>query len=217
MSKSSQYCKSVNITKSISKPSCKVCIDAGLNDQATQHWVRNTQGKVICPTLLGQECRYCFEKGHTVKYCPKNKATTQTFTKKNIITPVAKPKPIVSSARSTPTNRYAILVDDDDDDMVFLVKASKPKNVVEVEEYPQLVPRSQIPIAPTLAFASYASKVKTEPVPVPKPAVKPALEIQPLLRPTTPSTPTTPPPQIRPYKKYTNWADWSDSDSDDDE
>jgi hypothetical protein len=54
---------------------CKVCKDAGKSEiQYTSHWVRNVSGpsgKVVCPTLLSQKCKYCKEQGHTPKHCPK--------------------------------------------------------------------------------------------------------------------------------------------------
>ena len=53
------------------KPFCKVCADAGKTD--TAHFPRKTpdpNSEVICPTLKALECRYCFNNGHTVKYCP---------------------------------------------------------------------------------------------------------------------------------------------------
>jgi hypothetical protein len=31
--------------------------------------VKDRTGKVVCPLLLSQECRYCFKLGHTVKFC----------------------------------------------------------------------------------------------------------------------------------------------------
>lgn len=206
MSKSSQYCKSVNTTKST--PCCKVCMDAGFTDKATHHWVKNSQGKVICPTLLSQECRYCYEKGHTVKYCPKNKVQIQNNTNKIFTSFAPKPTATKPAARA-PSNRFALL-DEDDDDMVFSLNTSKKAvKVVVVEEFPQLVPRAQIPIAPTLM--SYACKVKFVPIPTaPAPTPK-----QPVMRPASPSSP--PPAQIiRTYRKMKNWADYSDSDSDDD-
>ena len=52
---------------------CKVCKDAKKSESVyTSHSVR-VGGKVVCPTLLSQECKYCKEKGHTPKYCPKSK------------------------------------------------------------------------------------------------------------------------------------------------
>lgn len=52
------------------KTFCKVCQDAGkLEQEFTNHNVRDRTGRTVCPTLLAQECRNCFKRGHTVKYC----------------------------------------------------------------------------------------------------------------------------------------------------
>ena len=63
---------------------CKVCKDAGKKETVyTSHWVRDAAGptgKIVCPTLLTQECRYCKEKGHTPKHCPKNEIKKKTQT-----------------------------------------------------------------------------------------------------------------------------------------
>ena len=52
---------------------CKVCKDAGKNEtEYTSHWVRDApgpNGKVVCPTLLSQKCKYCRKYGHTPKHC----------------------------------------------------------------------------------------------------------------------------------------------------
>jgi hypothetical protein len=62
------------ITNKGPKPFCKVCQDAGKSEsEYTNHFVRSEpgpNGKVVCPTLLAQECRYCFQQGHTAGYCP---------------------------------------------------------------------------------------------------------------------------------------------------
>ena len=55
--------------------SCKVCKDANLPESHyTSHWVKDTNGRVTCPTLLSQTCKHCFKTGHTVKFCLKAKA-----------------------------------------------------------------------------------------------------------------------------------------------
>lgn len=55
------------------KKFCKVCQDAGKPEsEYTSHNVRETKdpnSRLLCPTLLALECRNCFKKGHTVKYC----------------------------------------------------------------------------------------------------------------------------------------------------
>src|SRR5210317_1109788 len=56
---------------------CKVCKDAGKKEaDYTSHWVRDApgpNGKVVCPTLLRTECKYCKATGHIIKFCPKLK------------------------------------------------------------------------------------------------------------------------------------------------
>ena len=60
---------------------CKVCHDAGRpRHEYTSHFVKDKKGpdgKVVCPLLLNQECRYCHEKGHTPKECPEIKAKAE--------------------------------------------------------------------------------------------------------------------------------------------
>jgi len=54
-------------------PFCGVCYKAGkTKDVYTNHWTRETpdpKSKVTCPTILNTVCKYCKEKGHTMKYC----------------------------------------------------------------------------------------------------------------------------------------------------
>ena len=60
-------------TSASAKCFCNVCFDAGKTEsEYTSHYVRasrDTGAKVVCPTLLALECKYCFHTGHTVKYC----------------------------------------------------------------------------------------------------------------------------------------------------
>lgn len=49
---------------------CKVCKDSGKSaDIFMSHNVKDTKGVVLCPTLLGQACLRCRQKGHTASYC----------------------------------------------------------------------------------------------------------------------------------------------------
>ena len=56
-------------------PFCGACKAAGKPESDyTSHFTKSEpgpNGTVVCPTLLEQECRYCHEKGHTPKFCPK--------------------------------------------------------------------------------------------------------------------------------------------------
>ena len=60
-------------TAPAAKPFCKVCRDAGKPEsEYTSHFVKDQpgpNGKVICPTLLNQDCRICGKSGHTSSYC----------------------------------------------------------------------------------------------------------------------------------------------------
>ena len=76
--------------KSKVKMFCKVCKDAGKTEtEYTSHYVKDKSGKTICPTLLNQACKYCRQKGHTVKFCQtlklneKNKKREEYFKKQH--------------------------------------------------------------------------------------------------------------------------------------
>ena len=55
------------------KKFCKVCKDAGKTEEEySSHYVRASReqsSKVVCPTLLNLECRYCHKKGHMPSRC----------------------------------------------------------------------------------------------------------------------------------------------------
>ena len=57
------------------KPFCKWCFDAGKSEREyTSHYIKDSRGpngRVICPTLLAHECRFCHETGHTKRHCHK--------------------------------------------------------------------------------------------------------------------------------------------------
>ena len=125
---------------------CKFCCDAGKSEEVfTSHFLRESTAagaKVVCPTLLDMECRYCHEAGHTIRYCPKLATTSrkqtsiQTSTdgdgwsssksrKRNITAPrivfdtdtkmVKKVDTIPTTSRSTCGNRFAVLLMEEDE------------------------------------------------------------------------------------------------------
>lgn len=100
------------------KPFCKVCCDAGKPESLyTNHFVRSgptPNSKVICPTLLSLECRYCSKKGHTVKFCSvleKNKNQANKILMKENVHQQA---PAKKDAK--PINVFAILDEDSDEE-----------------------------------------------------------------------------------------------------
>jgi hypothetical protein len=117
------------------KPYCKVCFDAGKPEsEYTSHWVRslpdrNGKTTVICPTLLNTECRYCYQSGHTAKFCPAIKQQDKERERAKKVEAAQKTKPKVQEKKNT--SAFAGLMDESDSEEEVMV--SKP-----VENYPML-------------------------------------------------------------------------------
>jgi hypothetical protein len=111
----------VQDTKS-QKPFCKVCQDAGKSvEEYTSHFVKDKEGKVVCQTLLQQQCRYCFQPGHTVKFCEvlKKRDNVKDSTRKNRIKVAEEKKHATATVTVTAPrsdNGFAALADDSDED-----------------------------------------------------------------------------------------------------
>lgn len=106
-----------NLSKTTATPYCKVCHDAGKDESIyLSHFIRENKtpgSKVVCPTLLAQECRYCFKPGHTVKYCKEIKRVQikknqQSKKEREITTNIA--------IENKNNNIYSALSFDDDND-----------------------------------------------------------------------------------------------------
>jgi hypothetical protein len=130
--------RNVQATK---KPYCKVCFDAGKPEsEYTSHWVRslpdrNGKTTVTCPTLLDTECRYCYNFGHTAKFCPaikQHEKERETADRRAKYTEVEKTKPKVQEKRNSSV--FASLMDSESEEEV------KPSKKVSnpVENYPVL-------------------------------------------------------------------------------
>jgi hypothetical protein len=59
---------------------CRFCKDAG--KLSINHYLKNKDGQVICPTLLAITCTYCKQNAHTIKYCPALIAKESSLAKK---------------------------------------------------------------------------------------------------------------------------------------
>ena len=119
-----------NNSKKLNTPAyktfCKVCQDSGKTEKEyTNHNVRDIKGKTVCPTLLAQECRNCYKKGHTVKYCSLLKAAPE---KKPYQAPVKVQQP-------KSKNVFMVFDDDSDSDSE---PAQNAENPAKVEEFPAL-------------------------------------------------------------------------------
>jgi hypothetical protein len=61
---------------------CRFCKDAGKS--SINHYLKNKDGQVICPTLLATICSYCKQNGHTIKYCSALIAKESSLAKKKV-------------------------------------------------------------------------------------------------------------------------------------
>lgn len=167
------------MSKSTEKKYCKVCHDAGkTEDEYRSHCTRESRdikSKVICPTLLAQECRYCYEAGHTVKYCPSLKdrekisnsrekfARREEATSRYIESSISA---VASSKQMKIVNTFACLDADSDEE-------AQKKSVVK-EDYPVLcAPVKRAPVSKSNYAAALATTaepvIKVVSVPTPAP------------------------------------------------
>jgi len=183
---------------------CKVCQDAGKSEsEYRSHFTRETpepSSRVLCPTLLALECRFCYKKGHTVKYCTtlKNKDSQVKREKETRIQKV-ETKPQKKS------NVFACLDSDSEEE----------KEVLEKEAFPQLSTRTSIPTpAPkNMPVPNYASALAYI-APAPQPTIFKVIE-KPVAQ---KKVSQVRPPWALNDKKIAqlNWAAW-DTDSEEEE
>ena len=175
MSRINNNSRSINTVAQIT-PCCKVCKDAGKPEsEYSSHWVKDKEGKVICPYIKGLNCNYCMNygnasqaAGHTPKYCKFLKKNTEKNEKKNI------PLPTPPQSKHRPGNKFAVFDDSDSDsgeDCVLVV----PQEVVDM--YPVLSAKVKATSkSVSVKFnISYAEKLATVVVPTPTPKPLPAL------------------------------------------
>ena len=159
-------------TTTVKKPYCKVCHDAGKPESVyTSHYVKTSlvpNAKIACPTLLALECKYCFNPGHTVKYCAvlkKNEKAKriQVFKKKE--EDHNQKKTPMSGAMSNVFAALALCDYEEEENAEDQVA----KQAVVKEEFPQLnatkmESKIQKDIQTTLSFANvaYLAQAKEE-------------------------------------------------------
>lgn len=172
------------------KPYCKVCHDTGKPESVYRsHYVRTTPGPnglIVCPTLANLECRYCHQKGHTVKHCTvleerkkqEDKEAKRKEREQKIQEAPIKEKVITANICK---NIYVCLQDND-------------------EEEPEPQPQAQ---AVAMSYASALAK----PAPQAEEDNEPIIKFEPVVVETKPA--------IYKNCRISNWADWSDSDEED--
>jgi hypothetical protein len=186
---------------------CKVCQDAGKSEsEYRSHFTRETtdlNSRVLCPTLLALECRFCYKKGHTVKYCTtlKNKDKDRQPKRENQTLKVeSKPEKKMS-------NTFACLDSDSEED------DEEVKQVLVEAEFPQLCAPK---IDNATKIQNYASALSYIP-PTPQPTIFKAIE-KPVTQNLVKKVSQVRPPWALNDKKIAqiNWAAW-DTDSEDEE
>jgi Nanos RNA binding domain len=196
------------------KPYCKVCHDAGKPESDyTSHWVRtlpDRTGKttVTCPTLLATECRYCYNLGHTAKFCPVLKYKERAERRA-----LERPKQKVVENRKI-ANKFASLLEESSDSEEE-VKVSQVKNVEIVEEFPALAPAKSIVVSlPKVeaevnkGWAAIAAKPPT--------LERMSSVSVPLQRQNAGGLNDNSGPRASAKVFTKSWADWTDSDTEDD-
>ena len=180
---------------------CKVCKDAGKSEEMyTSHFVRENpdrSSKVVCPTLLSQNCGHCGVSGHTSGHCKKLKAVLykekcECNAVRRKITPSSQTKTV------RPKNSFGALESFSDEE-----------EESEIREYNTQFPSNErINIATEVVVKSskmsYMNAVSSAvPVPVPVPVL--ARSVAPVLSTTT----------IKFKPSSLSWADEDSSDEED--
>ena len=170
MSRINNNSRSINTASQIT-PCCKVCKDAGKPEsEYTSHWVKDKEGKVICPYIKGLNCNYCMNygnasqaAGHTPKYCKFLKKNTENNEKKK------EPLPTPKSSKYRPGNKFAVFDDSDSDggeDCVLVVS----QEVVDM--YPVLSTKvkatsKSVSVKFNISYAEKLATVAVQPKPLP--------------------------------------------------
>lgn len=118
----------MSLSKQNAKPKyCKVCHDTGKDEKTyTSHYVRENPdptSRIVCPTLLSMECKYCFKKGHTVKFCKVIK--NRSYKQQQVAS-----KPPASETKSSiakSNNIYDLLDNDDAEEMPIIQQPRLPQ------------------------------------------------------------------------------------------
>lgn len=177
-------------TKSVSKPFCKICFDAGKPEsQYTSHYIRKTtdpNSAITCPILLATECRYCHQMGHTISRCTLREQNNRARdapaqapeqaprqVQASSTRPAPRPAAVAAPVARQSNSRFAAL-DDDEEDAVSasvtvpasatIAPAPLSSTTQPVNLFPSLSAKVA-PIASNSGRVSYSSAFKSSDAP----------------------------------------------------
>jgi len=213
------------------KKFCKVCQDAGKSEtEYLSHFTRESpeqNSKVICPTLLALECRFCYKNGHTVKYCPvlkerekntKRAERTASYAEQN-----AK---LEQKTKNESKNAFLCLDCDSDEEEEENVSKTQITKVDFKNSFPQLCdtvkPVSGVIVRNyALALAKAAPSLAPILAPIPAPSTATTVPVKSVTfsndRQTFASVPAPWDARKPNVASKINWAAMDDDDDDDDE
>ena len=213
------YIKKQSNNKVEKKPFCKVCQDAGKSEsEYTSHYVRSLPDRtgkttVVCPTLLATECRYCYELGHTTKFCPviatnkkaEEKALRQADLKQ------AQEKKLATKAKA-PSSIFAAFAESDSEDEHVSKVSTKVSTKVIKEEFPALSSCAAAQVKP-VAMSGWAVVASKSAAQYENEKYEQELIAKSIKR----MTPLTMKTVVVPQVARKSWADWSDSEDEEEE
>jgi len=195
------------------KPHCAHCQNTGEPESVyTSHWPRSLPDRtgkitVTCPKLLNTECAYCYEFGHTRKFCPALKANEKAREYEDRRSKqMSKPNQQPTQEKAVTRGGFAALAHDSDEE-------DKPK-VVKKENWPSLSVSSGAPLTRTSSVTGYAA-MAAKPAKVYKPEPEtPVNSYQVLTKAKEDQWPTLSTTSGAIKKKYPKGSWMADSDSD---
>lgn len=210
------------------KKFCGVCQKAGLSEgEYTSHFTKSAagpQGTVICPTILNNECSFCYQFGHFKSACPVIIERDRQEKKSEMYEKRAQhqKKPVVSAVVPVNRGRFSALDSDSDSESESFetptksvatkrtfTQANKPVKVEKVEEWPALSTKRVNEVG-TTDKPSFATVIST-PAPVKVAQSGPNICGFTVIS----KTGTVHKPSNKKDYFRSNWADDSDSDDDD--
>lgn len=163
------------------KPFCKVCFDAKKPEsEYTSHRVRSLpdmNGKTIvtCPVLAATECRYCYQFGHTTKFCTVLEENKKKAEKAKSVAikaqraaerAAAAPQQATAKADLKYAGKFAGLEEDDEPEVV---EPAAVALAIKQAEFPTLGQKKEVRFAAVSQsnWAAMAAKPAAPPKPTP--------------------------------------------------